>query len=451
MKLFLLGTASAVALLGATPALAQDAPASGSAFGGPYVGLQLGMGKVESIHSDLDYWYNGEKDGTTVDRGAVGGLRAGYDVTSGSLLAGGLVEVNFGKLNSIEEAIETEFDGEYEIGTRVTRYGSLRGKIGLTDGNLAAFVTAGIARSNARQRFVETDTDFAATFSGKGDRSGTVIGLGLEYALGASSIGLDYSEYRFGSKSHEVVDGGGELTDDNYDMRYNIKSLSVTYAYRFGGVGTAAAAVAADAAFSGPYVGLHAGLGEMNAQHEDVDYWYDGIDRGLTTDRNGLGGLHVGYDHLLGNILVGALAEVTFGKLDSFQSAGAVSDDLTYALGVRTSRLGSIRGKLGFVSGKLAAYATGGLARSNAKVKFREEDGSGEAFDSKADRSGYVVGLGAAYLVGGNSSLGLDYSEYRFGKDRNEIFDGFDGSASGYFFEQRYKVRALNLTFNYGF
>jgi uncharacterized protein YhjY with autotransporter beta-barrel domain len=446
----LLGTASAVAALCATPALAQDAPASGSAFAGPYLGVQIGRGKVESIHSDPDYYYNGEKDGTTVDTGITAGVRVGYDFVSGPLLAGVIGEYNFGKLNSIEEAADSSCcDGEYEIGTRVTRYGSLRGKIGLTDGNLAAFVTAGLARSNARQRFIETDTGSPSTFSGKGDRSGSVIGMGVDYAFGRSTLGLDYSEYRFGQRSHEVIYSDGTFSGYSYRTRYNIKSLALTYGYHFGGADAGVAAPAA-AAFGGPYIGLHAGLGEMNAQHDDLDYWYDAVDRGLTTDRNGLIGAQAGYDAVFGNLLVGALAEVTFGKLNSFQSAGADSGSLTYAIGARSSNLASVRAKAGFVSGRLAAYGTLGLARSNAKLKFREEDGSDDFFDSKADRSGYVVGLGAAYALAGKSSLGLDYSEYRFGSKRNEVLYS-DGEGEDYFFSQKYKVRALNLTFNYGF
>ena len=451
MKTFLFGTASAVAALCAAPALAQDtAPPAESAFAGPYVGMQIGRSKLESIHSDSDYYYNGEKDGTTLDRRVTFGLRAGYDFVSGPLIAGALAEVNFGKFDSFKAPYSDGGDEQYAIGTRVSRYGSVRGKIGLTDGNLAAFVTAGLARSNARQRFSEIDEVQPDFFSNKGDRSGTVIGLGVDYAIGRSNIGLDYSEYRFGTRSQQVIEGfDGSGSGNFYDMRYNLKSLSLTYAYRFGGSGVASAAPASSA-FSGPYVGLRVGMGEMNAKHRDLDYWYDGIDRGVTTDRNGLVGFQLGYDHLIGNLLVGGLAEVNFGKLNSFQSVGADPGDLTYGIGVRTSRVGSVRAKGGFVSGNLAAYGTVGFARSDATMKFREEDGSDQLFDGKGDRSGYVVGIGAAYALGQGSSLGLDYSEYRFGKQRSQLRNS-DGTPQDYFFDQHYKVRAISLVFNYGF
>ena len=225
MKAYLFAGLAAVAM--ASTANAQDA----SPFVGPYVGVQGSVAQIDDINTDLDYWYTGT-DVRTSDRGALVGLRAGYDMVSGPLLYGALIEGSLGKLNSYEE-VGTADDDVFENGTKVTALGSIRAKLGVTSGNVAAFLTGGFALSNAKQKYFETDGS-DQRYSGKGDRSGYVLGLGAAYAINAnSSLGLEYSHYEFGSRNHDLLEDDGSDTDYNFREDYKVRALTVSFNYGF--------------------------------------------------------------------------------------------------------------------------------------------------------------------------------------------------------------------------
>jgi opacity protein-like surface antigen len=447
MKLHLLAGAAALALSSA--ANAQDAAAK-SPFAGPYVGVQAGVGQVDDRSDDLDYWYDQIGGLENSDRGGQFGLRVGYDAVLGKALVGALAEGSIGKLNAFGEASSggSGSPNHYAIGTRVSRLGSVRAKLGLTDGRLAAFATGGLAFSNGKHRFRETDGS-GEVFDGKADRTGYVLGLGMAYALNnRMNIGLDYSHYEFGSKTNQVLESDGTPTDYFFKQDYKARSLMLSLNYGFGRP-NGAAANAAPAPFGGPYAGIQGSIGQVDDVHVDEDYWYTNTSGSITSDRGALVGLRAGYDFLSGNLLAGVMAEASFGKIDTHQETSANPSDPQYAIGTKVKFLGSVRGKLGIAQGKLAAFVTGGLARSDAKQRFGDTDGSNEFFRGKGDRTGYVLGLGAAWAIG-KSTVGLDYSHYEFGAKRHEVM--YDvGDPSGYFFKQDYKVRVLTMSFNYGF
>lgn len=440
MKLTLLSGAALVAF--ASSAQAQTAA---SPFAGPYIGAQIGVAQLDDRHDDLDYWYDNIGGGLDSDRAYSFGARVGYDHVSGSLLVGGLIEGSLGQLNAFGDA---SIEEDYAVGTRLKRLGSIRGKLGVTQGRLAAYGTAGLALSNAKHRFREQDGS-DETFDAKADRSGYVLGLGAAYALNArSNIALDYSHYEFGSDTNEILEDDGEGTDYFIRQDYKVRALMLSYNYGFGRAAGPVGGVAA-AAFGGPYVGVQGSLAQLDSDWRDDDFWYDGTTKSRNSDRGGMIGLRAGYDIAYGNIVAGALAEVSFGKVNTRDEAFADNDDPTYVIGTKLSRLGSLRGKLGVGSGNLAAFATAGIAFSNAKQRGRDVDGSSETWGGKGDRTGYVLGLGGSWLMG-NSSIGVDYSHYEFGKKSHEVIDE-DGDPLGYFFDQDYKVRTLTLSYSYGF
>ncbi len=230
MTKFLLTAASIVAM--ASSANAQNVVAS--PFSGAYVGVQGSIAQLDDYADDLDYWYTGIEQNRTSDRGALIGLRAGYDVQSGVLLGGVMVEGSIGRVNSFDELSSTPNDDPIlKIGTRVKKLGSIRLKGGVTSGNLAAFVTAGLALSDAKQKFRETDGS-DELYDGKGDRTGYVLGLGAAYAINANStLGLDYSHYEFGSKTHDLLESDGDFTDYRWAQDYKVRALTLSFNYGF--------------------------------------------------------------------------------------------------------------------------------------------------------------------------------------------------------------------------
>lgn len=224
----------------AQPAIAQD---EGSPFAGAYAGVQASAARVTTKHDDQQYWYYGVEDFRQEDSGVQGGVHAGYNFVKGNLLAGVEAEVNFGVLDSYGET--TPLDPSYAIGSRTTMLGSVRGKLGVTDGNFAASVNGGYAFSNSKHSYFETDgTD--DYFADKGGRSGWVLGFGVDYAVSAkTTLGLAFSHYQFGTKDHQLLDSAGDLNDcswsdtataDNlchFPMRDKFETVTVKYSYRF--------------------------------------------------------------------------------------------------------------------------------------------------------------------------------------------------------------------------
>lgn len=230
----LLAAVTVLACGATAPAFAQDE----AVFGGPYIGVQVSAARLQDKHTDLDYWYHGVDNFGMDETNAMGGIRAGYDYVSGSLIAGVLAEVNFGSLNTFRET--TPVDPSYAIGAKIKTLGSVRAKLGVTSGKLAAFVTGGVAFADTKHRYLETDTSGEAYYEAKGSRTGYVLGVGAAYALNQhSSIGLDVSRYQFDSKTHELLgtgNGGSTLNapwDYFFRQKDNVETIALSYSYRF--------------------------------------------------------------------------------------------------------------------------------------------------------------------------------------------------------------------------
>lgn len=193
-------------MIAAASMTAQAASAQEADWTGPYVGIQAGAARTESVHNDLDYWYYDYKNYKTAKTNVIGGVKAGYDMQAGPALIGVLGEVSIGKIDTLTEV--TPASPSYAISSKTKVLGSLRAKLGVASGNLAVFVTGGWAFSDTTHSFGDTDGSNEG-YSEKGSRSGSVIGLGAAYAVSPrTKLGFDVSRYQFGTRTHEVIDAG---------------------------------------------------------------------------------------------------------------------------------------------------------------------------------------------------------------------------------------------------
>ena len=172
--------------------------------------------------------------------------------------------------------------------------------------------------------------------------------------------------------------------------------------------------------WTGLYVGGQAGVaggGSSGAIGTDLglglgglglDTFQDGTDIGFT------GGVHVGYDYQINNIIVGAVAD--FNYIDSDRTVGVeLGGDELYSADVDVNYFGTVRGKVGYAMDRVALYATGGLAYADIDADVNGTDdvlsvvgGSAET-DTDTDDIGYTVGAGVDYLATQNLSFGLEY------------------------------------------
>ncbi len=211
---------------------------------------------------------------------------------------------------------------------------------------------------------------------------------------------------------------------------------------------SAQSAFAQDTTWSGPYVGIQAGAARAETVHSDLDDWYYNYQNFKSDKTDVVGGVKAGFDYQAGPALVGVLGEVSFGKIDT--ATEVTPEDPSYAISSKTKLLGSLRAKLGVASGNLAVFATGGWAFSDTKHSFGDTDGSDEGFSEKGARSGYVVGLGAAYAIGAHSKIGFDLSRYQFGARTHEVLAS-DGTSTDYFFTQKDRIDAATISYTFSF
>ena len=233
-------TLAATAIIGAAqPALAQDA----SNFDGIYAGVQVAGARVHDTYNDSQEWYFDDITVRKEKTGAIAGLHAGYNSVHGALLVGVEAELNFGVIDTFAET--TPNDPSYEIGSRTSMLGSARVKLGVTDGKFAAHVNGGFAFSNTKHNYLESDGS-GEYFNDNGDRSGWVLGFGVDYAISPrSSLGLAFSHYQFGTTDHLLLEPTAVLADCSgwttaapdglchFPMRNKFETVAVKYSYRF--------------------------------------------------------------------------------------------------------------------------------------------------------------------------------------------------------------------------
>jgi opacity protein-like surface antigen len=234
-KALLLATACVAVM--STPALAAkaaaEAPAmdSGSMWTGPYVGIQLGAGTGTTEHTDLDNWFGGSKDFGTTDGAFIGGAKAGYDMADGNMIYGIFAEYSFSNIDTEQNVnIDSTY---YRAGSDIKGLGSIRAKLGMASGDVAGFVSAGLAYQNADDKFTDTDGSDDGDINSNSDQWGWAFGLGTEYAVGGNGfIGLDASHYIFGTDTHEVIDAGvGQ--NAFFDFQNTVSTATVSYTYKF--------------------------------------------------------------------------------------------------------------------------------------------------------------------------------------------------------------------------
>lgn len=199
--------------------------------------------------------------------------------------------------------------------------------------------------------------------------------------------------------------------------------------------------------WQGFYVGAQLGLGNLTTTNSDLNNWYYGVRDVQTRDPGALFGLRAGYDAVFGSLLAGGLVEGSFGSLDSQKEYDPANP--AYRVGSNVKLLGSARAKLGVHSGDLSVFVTGGLAVSNHQYRYNETDGSGQTMRANA-KTGYVFGVGAAYALTSNMSVGLDVSRYQFGEKTGQLLNP-NGTGTGAFWSVKSHVDTAMLSLNYRF
>lgn len=147
--------------------------------------------------------------------------------------------------------------------------------------------------------------------------------------------------------------------------------------------------------WSGIYVGAHSGYA-----------WAKGTDDvGGSAEFDGfVGGLHLGYNHMIGNIMIGAEVD---GSLTDAQ--------LALGLG-HIEWMASARIRAGVTHGRIMAFATGGVSAAGIEVG----DAAIGPTDSN-DHVGWVIGAGIEAFVTQALTARIEYQYHEFGQERYDL------------------------------
>ena len=176
MKKYLFASAATAAVLAATPALAQDAPAAPV---GPRVEAPIGYDKVKAL---------GESDG-----GALFGVGAGYDVPVNNAVSLGA---------DVEATESTQKEGDEDIAeVKAGRDLYAGGRVSFAVApNANLYVKGGY--TNARFKATAGGDSASANFDGYRLGAGGQLGIGGKAYVGGE---YRYSDYEDGLKRHQLA------------------------------------------------------------------------------------------------------------------------------------------------------------------------------------------------------------------------------------------------------
>ncbi|MCC2096379.1 MAG: porin family protein [Hyphomicrobiales bacterium] len=145
-----------------------------------------------------------------------------------------------------------------------------------------------------------------------------------------------------------------------------------------------------------------------------------------------LGGLHVGYGHQIGSLVLGVEADA-----DLANARGGFTDPTNLAVGnpggagtLRNAWRASIRGKLGYAAGRFMPFVTGGVAFANLKYIYTNPL-TGIEEKTESVRTGYTVGAGVSYAFTNQWRATLEYRYTDFGAFRYASQTAFPGLLTG--------------------
>ena len=306
--------------------------------------------------------------------------------------------------------------------SKVDWFGTVRGRIGLSQGPVLSYFTGGYAYGNVKTSITEGGV---AAFSQDRMQSGWTVGSGVEAALGGNWTGkVEYLYLNLGNKTDAFTAVAVPQTFST-EIRENIFRVGLNYRIN----GNAAYAPVAARNWAGLYLGGNVGSGT-------------GRDRsslavaGLGTEQFNLspdgivGGGQIGYNWQAGNWVYGIEAD--------FQGSSQKDNKTTVLLGTTSYEqklpwFGTARGRLGYSVGQSLFYATGGYAYGSVKTRGTVV---GTAVSTEKTQDGYAVGGGIETpfrllgLFGPQWTTKTEYLYVDLGSTTNVVAPGVTSSTS---------------------
>lgn len=351
---------------------------------------------------------------------------------------------------------------------------SLRGRLGYAQDRWMIYATGGVAWAEVSGDLIGRTAPQISNTRGSynSTNSGWTAGGGVEWAFANNwTARAEYLYYHIDGDTLTATDPLDRAvtftTDDT-----NVHVLRAGVNYKFGGYGPAGYASAAGMpvkgrrvasvyAWSGFYVGGHAGYGWSDATGTVTPLApLPSFDQAIfdLNDRGIAGGAQLGYNlQFAPNWVAGVEADISGTGLrgSSFAdvSFGGLPTGNDHYMSREIDWLASLRGRLGYAADRWMIYGTGGAAW--AKVKgdvFTNRPFTQEVSGSySSTASGWTAGGGIEWAFADNWTARAEYLHYRLDGDVTIATDREGAGFSNSYATGDIKVNVLRLGVNYKF
>lgn len=400
-NIVLYGSAAVAAVLVAGTAQAADlktAPAYKSVaptynWTGFYAGANAGVGFSQTRGNFAGF------PNDILDRGGAGfagGVQAGFNWQFAPQWVAG-IEGDVGYLGIKRSVRDLELFTT-ELGVKTDWYGTLRGRLGYTNGPSLIYATGGAAFVKVTNNFDLFPPPSTLLVSKSETISDWVVGGGIETMLGGNwSAKAEYLYIDAGSQDVRNLDFSPTNNTSHFDNRFHVYRYGVNYKF---GPPAVTGSVLPNHNWTGLYAGVNAGavLSQDRATVRNFIGASDIAGSGFT------GGVQVGYNWQFGpNWVAGVEGDI--GRLGINRS----TSDFGIAFGVKTDWYGTVRGRFGYSTGPALLYATGGGAFVNIKNSFDTTFPPVLAASKSETTTGWVVGGGIEVALAQNWTAKTEY------------------------------------------
>jgi outer membrane immunogenic protein len=217
MKKYVVAVAFAAMLVPGSALAADVEIAPAYDWSGFYIGADFGFGGGGSDEVGLatSGGYSDGSFGNVAVDGVFGGLQAGWDFQTGSLVFGIVADGQFSDLH--DHISSTRGTVDVSASSDVDFFGTLRGRAGFAADRALFYVTGGGAIASVDYDLRGFDGALTALISNDETRLGYAVGGGVEYAIDdAWTLDLEYQYLNFGKHILDgiVVNGAGVPTGE---------------------------------------------------------------------------------------------------------------------------------------------------------------------------------------------------------------------------------------------
>lgn len=170
------------------PSPSLIAPEPAASWNGFYGGLHLGHGATGKSTADLSPVVNGDSSdiSATLSRsGSLGGLQAGYQLQSGSVVYGVEADLAVAGLRGSQSAdgVLNSAPANARLDAKTGMVGTMRGRIGYAVDRFLVYGTGGLAFAEQKSSLTLATLGGSSSGSSSAIYAGWTLGLGAEYAL----------------------------------------------------------------------------------------------------------------------------------------------------------------------------------------------------------------------------------------------------------------------------